>query len=77
MQKLVKRLIDFLGIRWVVVTDSDWTETGEIGLKFGKLPIILAYYKWADPSVLIGSAYREARKREFGEVIKVGECLWM
>jgi hypothetical protein len=64
----IKWIVDKLRIRWVVITDNDYTETGELGLKIG--PVILGYYKWPDPMVLLGHRYREANKREFGETIK-------
>jgi len=66
-KSLSKRVIDFLKIRWIAITDSIWTDDAELGLKIG--PIVLAYYKWADPTVLWRPQYREMEKREFGEAI--------
>lgn len=54
-----------LRAKWIVTAEDEGP--GELGIRV--LGINLWYYKWTDP-MLANYAWRRARKREFGDVVK-------
>lgn len=58
-------VIKLLRTRWIVSIGEE--DTGELGIRIAG--INLWYYKWPDPMVDTQRPFRNADKREFGEVV--------